>query len=173
MNDQKPSMFMPALIGGGVAGLLSGVPIFNCLCCLWIIGGAILASYLLAKDSPLPLSAGDGAIVGIFTGIVAAFVEAVISIPFHALNRAFVQRIMEAVANYTEEMPAGWENWVQKGTYETTAAMFMLGLLISVVIFSILGILGGVIGVSLFGKKNIKTAQGASDVPQDSSNSQS
>jgi len=173
MSEQRPSMFVPALIGGGVAGFLSGVPIFNCLCCLWIIGGAILASYLLAKDSPLPLSAGDGAIVGIFAGIVAAVVEAIISIPFHALNSAFVTRIMEAVASYTEEMPAGWENWVQKGAYETTAAMFMLGLLISVVIFSILGALGGVIGISLFGKKNIQKTQGASDVPQDSSNSQS
>jgi len=111
MSEQRPSMFVPALIGGGVAGFLSGVPIFNCFCCLWIIGGAILASYLLAKDSPLPLSAGDGAIVGIFTGIVAAVMEAIISIPFHALNSAFVTRIMEAVVTYTEEMPPGWENW--------------------------------------------------------------
>ena len=65
MSNQKPGMFVPALIGGAVAGVLSGLPFFNCLCCIWIIGGAMLASYLLSKDSPVSLSAGDGAIVGI------------------------------------------------------------------------------------------------------------
>jgi len=173
MNNQRPGMFVPALIGGVVAGVLSGVPVLNCLCCLWIIGGAVLASYLLAKDSSVALTAGDGAIVGIFTGIVAAVVDAIISIPFHAANEAFVRRIMEGIAEYAEEMPSGWESWVEKGTYGTSASMFFLGLLISVVIFSILGALGGIIGVSLFGKKKPEQSQGVIDVPKDTGHRQS
>jgi len=72
-------MFIPALIGGAVAGFLSAIPFFNCLCCIWIIGGAMLAAYLLAKDYPVALSAGDGALVGIFTGIIAAAVQAFVN----------------------------------------------------------------------------------------------
>lgn len=173
MSNQRPGMFVPALVGGAVAGILSGVPILNCLCCLWIIGGALLASYLLAKDSPVALTAGDGAIVGIFTGIIAAVVDAFISIPFHALNTAFVRRIIERIAEYTEEMPSGWENLLERGAYGTSASMFSLGLLISVVIFSILGALGGIIGASLFGKKKIEKAQGVIDVSKDTGDRQS
>lgn len=169
MSNQKPGMLVPALVGGAAAGVLSGIPVFNCLCCFWVIGGALLASYLLAKDSPVVLTAGDGAIVGIFTGIIAAVVDGIISIPFHALNSAFFRRIMEGIAEYTEEMPSGWETWLERGTFEASASMFMLGLLISVVIFSVLGALGGIIGVSLFRKKSIKKSQGVIDVPKDTS----
>ena len=139
MANQKPGMFVPALIGGVVAGVLSGIPRVSCLCCLWIIGGAFLAAYLLAKDSPVALTAGDGAIVGIFTGIVAAIVDSLVSIPFQPINSQFVQRFMEGLAEYTEDMPQGWENFLEKGAFEPSAAMFMIGLLISVVIFSLLG----------------------------------
>lgn len=172
MNEQKSGLFVPALVGGAVAGVLSAVPFINCLCCLWIIGGALLASYLLAKDSPVALTAGDGAIVGIFTGIIAAVIDAFVSIPFHAINSAFVQRIMEGIAEYTEEMPAGWERWLETGAFETSASMFMLGVLISVVTFSILGALGGIIGISIFGKKPRPGQEGAIDVPKDTSDRQ-
>jgi hypothetical protein len=172
MTDQKPSMFMPALVGGAVAGVLSAVPFLNCLCCLWIIGGAVLAAYLLAKDSPAAMTAGDGAIVGIFTGIVAAVVDAVVSIPFQAINTQFVQRFMEGLAEYTEDMPQGWENFLERGAFEPSASMFMLGLLISVVIFSLLGALGGIIGMSIFGKKRVPKDQGVTDAPESPSDRQ-
>ena len=32
-DTQRPDMLVPALIGGAVAGVLSGVPILSCLCC--------------------------------------------------------------------------------------------------------------------------------------------
>ena len=123
MTNQKPSMLVPALVGGAVAGVLSAVPFLNCLCCLWIIGGAVLAAYLLAKDSPVAMTAGDGAIVGIFTGIVAAIVDTVVSIPFQAINSQFVQRFMEGLAEYTEEMPEGWENFLEGGSFEPSATI--------------------------------------------------
>jgi len=170
MNNQKPGMFVPALIGGAAAGILSGLPVLNCLCCLWIIGGALLASYLLAKDSPVALTAGDGAIVGIFTGIVAAVVDAIISIPFRSLTSAFMRRLMGRIAEYTEEMPSGWDTLMEGGAFETPGPIFLLGLLISVVIFSVLGALGGIIGVSLFRKKGLEKSQGVIDVPKDSGN---
>ncbi|MFQ6108020.1 MAG: hypothetical protein ACE5L7_00510 [Candidatus Aminicenantales bacterium] len=173
MNERKPGMFVPALIGGAAAGVFSAVPFLNCLCCLWIIGGAMLAAYLLSKDSPVAMTAGDGAIVGIFTGVTAAVIDAIISIPFHAINAAFVQRVMEGIAQYTEEMPSGWERWLETGAVETSAPLFMLGLLISVVVFSILGALGGIIGISLFGKKAQQPQEGAIDVPKDTGHRQS
>ena len=172
MSDQRPGMFVPALIGGGIAGIFSAIPILNCLCCLWIIGGALLASYLLIKDSPVALTAGDGAIVGIFTGIIAAIVDAFISIPFHAINSRFVQRAMEAMSEYFEEPPPGWDTMFEGGVFEPSAGMFMIGLLVSVIIFAVLGALGGIIGISLFKKRKTQENQGAIDAPKDSGHHQ-
>jgi len=173
MNNQKPGMFKPALIGGAIAGVLSGIPFLNCLCCIWIIGGAMLASYLLAKDSPMDLSAGDGAVVGILSGIVATVMRLFMSLlPLQAYYREFIQKLTESLAEYMEEMPSGWENILEREGGES-AFMFMVGLMITAVFFAALGALGGIIGVSLFGKKKAKTTQGVSDVSEDSGDRQS
>lgn len=168
MDNQRQGMFTPALVGGAVAGVLTAVPIVNCLCCLWIIGGAMLASYLLAKNSAVSLTSGDGAIVGIFAGILAAVIDAVVSIPFQALNQQFVQKFMEQFSQLAEDMPSGWEKWIERGTEGMSMAWFLLGLVISAVVFAAFGALGGVIGASLFGKKKTLQVQGVKDeTPQD------
>jgi hypothetical protein len=170
MSEQRPGMFIPALIGGVIAGVLSGIPIVNCLCCLWIIGGGILAAYFLTRESSIALTAGDGAIVGVFTGIVAAVVEALIEIPFRATNEKLVQGMLDRFSQYYDEMPSGWESWFQDGGFDDSVVWTILGLAISAVIFSAFGALGGIIGISLFGKK--KTAQkavGVEDVSEDTS----
>ncbi len=153
MTNERPSMFMPALIGGGLAGVLSGIPIINCLCCLWIIGGAMLAAYLLAKDSKVMLSLGDGAIVGALAGVIAAIVDFFVSMPFQAMSEDIFRNVMERFSEYADEMPQGWESLMEGGGFEASVAMTILGLLIAAVVFSILGALGGILGMSLFGKK--------------------
>ncbi|MGB7294935.1 MAG: hypothetical protein WBC70_05040 [Candidatus Aminicenantales bacterium] len=153
MDQQRPGMFRAALIGGVVAGVLTAIPLVNCFCCLWIIGGAMLAAYLLAKDSAAPLTPGDGAVVGILAGIIAAVADAVASLPFETMNREYVQRFMDQLSQFVDEMPAGWENWMEKRAGELSPAWFLLGLLASAVIYAALGALGGTIGVSIFSRK--------------------
>ena len=174
MSEKRPGMFVPALIGGVIAGILSGIPIVNCLCCLWIIGGGILAAYYLAKESPIVLTAGDGAIVGIFTGIIAAFVEIIVDIPFRAVNEKIIQGMMDRFSQYYEEIPSGWESWMEGGNFEGSVIWSFLGLVVSIVIFSALGALGGIIGISIFGKKKaVQKAEGVLDVSEDTSDRQS
>jgi len=172
MNEQKTLMLTPALIGGVIAGFLSGVPILSCLCCLWIIGGAMLASYLLIKDSSTPLTSSDGAIIGVFTGLVAAVVQTVVNLLFLPLNRQMTQRIMERLAEYMEEMPPGFENLLDEASMETSVPRILFGLVISGIIFSALGALGGIIGLSLFKKKPPQPPQGDLHVPESPGNRQ-
>jgi len=167
MNDHKPNMLTPALIGGAAAGILSGIPFLNCFCCLWIIGGAVLASYLLAKDSPVSLTSGDGAIVGALAGISAAVIDALVGIPLRGLNMAVMRRMMERLSEFADEMPSGWENWLNRTGGGVSVAMFLIGLFMSAVIFAALGALGGIIGASLFGKKKAKGATLAPENPSD------
>lgn len=169
MDSQKTGMFVPALIGGAVAGILSAIPFFNCLCCLWIIGGALLSVYLYAKDSPVSLRASDGAIIGIFTGIAAAVINVLADIPLSTFNRELMRKWTEKIAEYAEDVPWGLEEMFEGGT---SAAWFFLSLMFSAVLFSALGALGGIIGVSLFGKKVSRPTQGGSDASQDTSHRQ-
>ncbi len=177
MNEQRPGMFMPALVGGIAAGVLTAVPMVNCFCCLWIIGGAMLAAYLFGKGSPTPLTPGDGAVLGILTGIIAAVTDAIVSLPFETMNREYVQRFMDQLSQLLEEMPSGWEGLLERRAGGMTPAWFFLNLLASAVIYAALGILGGAIGASIFGKKKIPPfpPQGAPDekTPQNPSDRQS
>lgn len=173
MDNQKSAMFSAALIGGAGAGVLSGIPFVNCLCCLWIIGGAMLAAYLLAKNSPVALTAGDGAIVGVFTGIVAVVMQAILSFLFRPANKVFLRRIMERFAEYGEEMPPGFEDFLEGGSTQVSVPLFLIGILVSAIVFSALGALGGIIGISLFGKKFLPgKTEGVIDVPKDTGDSQ-
>ena len=60
-------MLQPALIGGVVNGVLSGLPVINIgniCCCLWVIVGGAVAAYMLQQKREVPINAGDGAAVG-------------------------------------------------------------------------------------------------------------
>jgi hypothetical protein len=163
MIQQRPGMFKPALVGGITAGVLTAVPLVNCFCCLWIIGGAMLAAYLFAKGSPTSLTPGDGAVLGILTGIVAAVADSIVSLPFETMNREFVQRFMDQFAQFAKEMPSGWERWLNQRAGGMSPAWFLLGLLASAVIYAAFGALGGVIGASMFSRKKAGPPQGAPD----------
>ncbi|MBD3415183.1 MAG: hypothetical protein GF421_12240 [Candidatus Aminicenantes bacterium] len=169
MEEQRTNMLIPALIGGGVAGVLSAVPVLNCLCCLWIIGGGIIAVFFLNKDTPKPLTMGDGTVVGIFSGLVATAADFLISIPLAPITNKFIANVMERLAQYAEEMPAGWETWLEKGGAEVSVSLILLGILINAVIFSVLGALGGIIGVSIFKRDQARQGdKSVVDIPEES-----
>ena len=68
---------MPALLGGLFIGVLSALPVVqicNC-CCLWIIGGGLLAAYLKQQNQPVSLTLMQGAQVGLFAGLIGSVVR--------------------------------------------------------------------------------------------------
>jgi hypothetical protein len=82
MNDRTKA----AVIGGVVAGVLSGLPIISGCCFLWAIGGGFLAIYMYMKNAPAPMMMGDAAKLGATAGVVGAIISAVLGIPFMLLG---------------------------------------------------------------------------------------
>ncbi len=169
MNTQRPQMLMPALIGGSLSGVLSAIPFVNCLCCLWIIGGGFLAAYLLSKDSPVNLTTGDGAIVGVFAGIIGAVLNTIVSIPFNAMmrNSEKMEDMLNQLSEIVQDLPVWMEGLLESGPLSghVSIAWTLLILVVSMVIFSAFSALGGIIGVSIFKKKSDPNGQVNNDVP--------
>ncbi|MBA7692453.1 hypothetical protein ES703_101020 [subsurface metagenome] len=81
--------------------------------------------------------------------------------------------MMEWFAEYAGEMPPGIEGFFEDGPTQVSVPWFLIGILGSAIVFSALGALGGIIGISLFGKKFLPSkTEGVIDVPKDTGDSQ-
>ena len=85
--NPAPLKLQPALFGGLFIGVLSALPIINIgnCCCLWVIGGGVLATYLMQQNHPYPIAAADGALVGLLAGLMGGLLGALLSIPIEMM----------------------------------------------------------------------------------------
>lgn len=144
----------PALFGGLFIGVLSALPIVNvgnCCCCLWVIAGGVLAVYLRQQNSPYQVPASEGALVGLLAGLIGGIVAAIISIPMAAMTASFQAQILDRVLSSNPDMPVEARDMLQR--MAAGSALRAAGAVIGIVIDTIFGMLGGLLGVALF-KKN-------------------
>jgi hypothetical protein len=142
----------PGLLGGLFIGILSALPfvnIANC-CCLWVITGGILATYVMQQNHADPVTVADGAIVGLLAGFVGAIVQVLVSLPLQA---------------YLGPIMGGWSSGMMSGRRsdmppELRRIMNEMGPQVMVVIGGIIfgaislvfATLGGILGVVFFRK---------------------
>lgn len=159
MNQE--GMLKPALIGGILLGLLSALPflsLFNCLCCAWVIGGGVLASHLYVKNSRFPVTLGTGIVLGLFTGAIGAVVDTLFTIPLDVvlsnMGLGFAeqaQQLSQQLPNIPPEMREALR-YIGSGGGFGIALILFTGLL-KLVIYSLIAMLGGALGVALFEKR--------------------
>jgi|SRR5687768_17711770 hypothetical protein len=144
----------PAVIGGVVLGLLSAIPFVNFVnacCCLWAILGGLLASYLYVKNSPTPVNAGDGAIVGAIAGVVGGLISLIVGIPLAIVSNSAMQSFfLGLVENMDPSQAELFRTQFQAGA--TVTGAIVNGLIQAVLLF-IFAIIGGLIGIPLFEKR--------------------
>jgi hypothetical protein len=167
MNGSRPSSLTPALIGGAAAGVLSGLPVFQCLCCLWIIGGAVLAVSLWYRETAAPVTPGDGARVGALAGVFAAVLSAAVSLPFTRVQLAFIKKFFQRLQEYipAASRPESLDRLLNMEVRGFSVEAFLFNLAVLALLFAALGALGGVIGASVFGKKPAPPADPAVPPP--------
>jgi hypothetical protein len=129
----------PALLGGLVVGLLSAIPFINYCCCIWGIGGGALAAYLYIKSSPVPVSTGDGAIVGALAGVVGGIIYLIIGLPIAILFG--MAALEEQLSRSGMQLP-----------FSGVLLMIVSGI-IGAIFLIVLAVLGGIIGVAIFEKR--------------------
>jgi hypothetical protein len=159
----------PALIGGLVMGVLSALPFVsagNLCCCLWVIAGGVVAAYVLQQNQSAPITAGDGAVVGLLAGLIGAVVQLIVSIPITffvgPIERALAQRIIDMAGNMPPEMRDAFERY---GGADRSLMFMIVGRTIAMVFWLSIGAvfstIGGLIGAAIFKKQ---TPPGTIDV---------
>jgi hypothetical protein len=156
----------PAFWGGLLIGVLSGLPfvnIGNCCCCLWVLLGGGLAVYLRQQNSPFQIMAGEGALVGLMAGVVGAVVCTILSIPLQLIIGAGQEQALERILSNPDFPPEGREV-VER--FFVGPGRWIVGLIVTLIVFPIFGALGGLLGVAIF-KKNLPPPPppGTIDVP--------
>jgi hypothetical protein len=150
----------PALVGGLVMGVMSALPLINTLnvcCCLWVVSGGLVATYVLQQNQSTPMSAGQGAVVGLLAGLVGAVIVTVISIPISFLvapvERALADRVLAMSGNLPPELRQMLESYGEPRTDVGLVGQFLLravGFFIMLMVGAVFSTLGGLLGVALF-----------------------
>lgn len=173
----KPSKWRSALFGGIAIGLVSGIPVIslvNCCCCAGILGGGVLAYYLYRQEHTegmVPLESSDGLILGIMAGLIGAFVQAVVHgfliFLFAGMSEEFMRNLFEKLIDRLQRSGSvsadaidQLRNQIENSMKESNTMWgFMLNLFMSLIIYPIFAMLGGLLGYGIFKSKKPQQMQ--------------
>jgi hypothetical protein len=142
---------MPAFWGGLFIGVLSALPfvsVLNGCCCLWVIAGGVVTSYLLQERSVHAVTAGEGAIGGLQAGAIGAVLATVLGARISLLQGGSGAEALDQIprGDLPPQVVAVFEQ-----LRDLPPAFWYLGpLFVSLIIFPIFGALGGLLGVAMF-----------------------
>jgi uncharacterized Tic20 family protein len=154
----KPKKLVPALVGGVVLAALSSIPfvsLANVACCSWAIVGGGVAAYMLVKRSPVQrVTSGDGALVGLLSGLIGSLALLLINIPL--VTRSWP----EIIASMKQEAERQKDPQAQETINRMIAfaqdneflAAFVIWLIFTLIAVG-MATLGGIIGVAIFEKR--------------------
>jgi hypothetical protein len=150
-------------------GVLSALPFVsaaNLCCCLWVVGGGLVAAYVLQQNESTAITPADGALVGLLAGLLGAVIQVLVSIPITfvvaPMERALLQRVIDMAGTMPEDMRQMVEQYGRGGesiafTIAARAVAFMFWLCVGAVFSTV----GGLIGAAVFRKQ---TPPGTIDV---------
>lgn len=156
MDDTK---LKPALIGGALFGVLANVPyvdMANIACCALYIGGGVLASYLFFKGKkPFAKPYAEGAVVGLWTGVFGGIVDAIVATVVRVTGFGEDPEEKAAVLEEMESLGVEMPQWALEimGYGEVTGLTIGVAVAAALVLFTIFGTVGGLLGAALFHEK--------------------
>jgi len=160
-------MLQAVLLAGAFIGVLSALPIVNVAncCCVWIVGGGVLAAYLQQQNEGRSLPVARGAGVGLIAGVVGAFVWLVVSIPLSFVMGPLQERMIQQVLRTATDIPPNVRQ-VLEGVGERGSSPFQLivGFLLQLCAGLIFATAGGAIGAAFF-TRDVPPALGGPPTP--------
>ena len=164
--QNKPTKFLASLYGGLVIATISSVPglnLINCLCCAGIMLGGLVAVFIYSREltpEMLPLTAGDGVLLGALSGVMAAFLSLLLHLVVYALFGNIAERIIYEIVhsifdatNVPAEVSQMFDEKFREALERGLTPLFLfLSLIQDLVLYTLFGLLGGLIGYGIFKK---------------------
>jgi hypothetical protein len=146
--------FQPALLGGLFIGVLSSLPVIgiaNC-CCLWVILGGMLTTYLQQQNTPTPIETSAAALSGLIAGALGGVISSIGGmIALRVAGGAEAQQAIEQMLGNIPNMPPESAEWVRSLMQGPGVALVSLA--ITVPVYAVFGMLGALLGTAFFRKK--------------------
>jgi hypothetical protein len=151
----------PALFGGLIIGLISGIPflnLLNCLCCAGVLFGGLMSVYFYKQDLPPGgpgVTSSDSMQLGALAGVIGAITGNIIAaIILLAAGNVAGQAMLSFFdsSGILDKMPPEAVDQMERNI--STGGLSVFTVIFSIVIDVIFGLLGGLIGYSMFKQKN-------------------
>lgn len=150
-----------AVLSGLISAVLSGIPILNLGCCLWLLGGGSLAVWLYQRRIPgAVVTPGMGMRIGALSGVFGFVVTTVLWVVMFAKNSQkfrtiFAEQMEKSLAQNpdprTQDAARQFMDYVN--TPEGLATFFMVALVMMAVFYVIFSAAGGALGASMFARR--------------------
>lgn len=141
------SLLIASAIAGTVMAFLSTLPLIswgNCLACMWLWTSGIFGAWLYRYSSQHPITAGQGAVVGILSGLVGAVIGSILGAIFGAIG---LNSLFSSQANDPQSALGG-----AGLSFLLSTEFSLIGLLFKVFLYPFFAAIGGAIGGVIFGK---------------------
>jgi hypothetical protein len=146
--------YQHALLGGLFIGVLSALPVvgyLNLCCCLWVVAGGVLTTYLLQQNRPGPVDSGEAALGGLLAGLFGAVLYVLIQTVLLSLSDGAVDvRLTEALESNPQLPPEVRERMeaLMQGRN-----LVLITAAVTLPVFAVVSLLGALLGVAIFRKK--------------------
>lgn len=143
-----------AAISGTLAALLTVTPIaslVNCLVCGWLWIAGIAAVWLYRENSGESVTNQGGIVLGLVSGLFGAAVATILSLVTGLGASSPIPA--EQMAQLEEQLGADATALIQMISSPNTS--FVIVLLLNMVVYPLFGMLGGLIGASIFKNRGL------------------
>ena len=166
-QPQRPQaeldFIQPALSGGMFLGFMSSIPFIGAGCCIWVPLGGAVAAVLLTRQRPSGTTYGDGAFVGVVSGLFGAVVGTIVQMSF----RAIMSRMFESQQQQLEQIwqqigaPGPLPDWlVRLASGEISTVTVVLTFFSNLIMYSLFAMIGGILAVAILNKRKGQPQKG-------------
>ncbi len=146
--------YQPAILGGLFIGVISGLPVVNLVnmcCCLGVIAGGVLVTYLLQQNSPVPVATSEAAIQGLIAGVIGGVIMSLITAAMTSITGpVMIEQLRDELSSNNDIPPELRDNLLR---FLTGRNMAVMTLLITVPMYAVFAMAGSLLGLAFFRKK--------------------